>query len=69
MKNPPKTDESPANKKVSRSFAIGIGVTEWLYLLGLTILSIGVSVLFGWPWALIICGAILLVTAFYNDTH
>lgn len=53
-------------KTVSRSFAIGIGVTEVIYLLGLLALASGISLNYGLAWALIAVGAILLFTAFSN---
>lgn len=50
--------------KVSRSFAIGIGVTEIFYLLGLFSLAAGVGLLFGFAWALVMFGIVLIGTAF-----
>lgn len=54
-------------KSVSRPFAIGIGATEILYLLGLIALAAGIILLMGFPIALIVVGAVLLGTAVYND--
>lgn len=69
MKKAPMTEKSLKSNNVSRSFAFSIGVTEWFFILGLLFLCIGVSFLFGWAWALTAAGAVLLATAFYNDTH
>lgn len=60
------TDKSTANSKISRSLGIPLGATEWLFLLGLLFLSIGVSFLFGWAWALTIGGGVVLATAYFN---
>ena len=60
------TDKSTANSKISRSLGIPLGATEWLFLLGLLFLSIGVSFLFGWAWALTIGGGVMLSTAYFN---
>lgn len=60
------TDKSTANSKISRSLGIPLGATEWLFLLGLLFLSIGVLFLFGWAWALTIGGGVLLATAYFN---
>lgn len=54
-------------KKVSRPFAIGIGATEITYLLGLVSLAAGFSLVYGIAVALIVVGALLVFTAFYND--
>jgi len=54
-------------KKVSRTFANGIGVTEIIYLLGSLSLAAGISLKFGIEWALIVVGAVLLFTSFFND--
>ena len=60
------TDKSTANSKISRSLGIPLGATEWLFLLGLLFLCIGVSFLFGWAWALTIGGGVVLATAYFN---
>lgn len=60
----PETTLKP--KKNSRSFALGIGVTEVIYLLGLVFLAAGMYLAFSIAWALIAVGAILLFTAFKN---
>ena len=60
------TDKSPKSTSVSRSLGIPLGATEWLFLLGLLFLSIGVFFLFGWAWALTIGGGVLLATAYFN---
>lgn len=60
------TDKPPKSTSASRSLGVPLGATEWLFLLGLLFLSIGVSVLFGWAWTLIIGGGVLLATAYFN---
>jgi hypothetical protein len=59
-------EETLNQSKVSRSFAIGIGVTEIIYLLGLLALATGICLAFGIAWALIAVGGVLLFTAFQN---
>lgn len=59
-------DTTPKTKTISRSFAIGIGVTEIIYLLGLVLLATGISLALGIPWALIITGLFLIRTAESN---
>ena len=54
-------------KSVSRPFAMRIGATEVLYLLGLIALAAGTALLMGLPVALIAVGLVLLGTAVYND--
>ena len=51
---------------VSRSFAIGIGVTEVIHILGLVLLATGISLAIGLPWALIVVGLFLIRTAESN---
>lgn len=50
----------------SRSLGIALGVTEFLFIAGLVLLAPGVTLVFGYGWTLIICGGILVCTAFYN---
>jgi len=57
------------HKTVSRPLGISLGVTEVIYLLGLTSLAAGISLTFGTAWALIAVGAILLFTAFSNASQ
>ena len=59
-------DTTPKTKLNSRSFAIGIGVTEIMYILGLVALATGISLALGLPWALIITGLFLIRTAENN---
>ena len=59
-------DTTPKTKSVSRSFAIGIGVTEIIYLLGLIALAAGISLALGIEWALIVVGLFLIRTAENN---
>lgn len=59
-------DTTPKTNPISRSFAIGIGVTEIIYLLGLVLLATGISLALGFPWALIITGLFLIRTAESN---
>jgi cytochrome c biogenesis protein CcdA len=59
-------DTTPKTKTVSRSFAIGIGVTEIIYLLGLVALAAGISLALGIEWALIVVGLFLIRTAEQN---
>lgn len=59
-------ETTPKTTKRSRSFAIGVGVTEVIYLLGLIMLAAGISLAFSIAWALITVGGILLFTAFKN---
>ncbi len=49
--------------------AISIGVSEWIYLLGVFGLGAGVALQFGAAWALIVVGVVLLFTAFRNDAQ
>lgn len=53
-------------KKVSRSLGISLGVTEVIYLLGLTCLATGLSLAIGIEWALIVVGLFLVRTAENN---
>ena len=59
-------EQTPQTTSSSRSFAIGIGVTESIYLLGLLLLAIGIALKFDLPTALIGVGALLVGTAFHN---
>jgi cytochrome c biogenesis protein CcdA len=59
-------EQTPKTKTVSRSFAIGIGVTEIIYLLGLVALAAGISLALGIDWALIVVGLFLIRTAEQN---
>jgi cytochrome c biogenesis protein CcdA len=59
-------DTTPKTKTISRSFAIGIGVTEIIYLLGLVALAAGISLALGIEWALIVVGLFLIRTAEQN---
>jgi len=54
------------NKNPSRSLGIALGVTEFLFLVGLVLLTTGVSLAFSIAHALWVCGAVLIVAAFYN---
>jgi hypothetical protein len=67
--NVPAMPEEALNqpKKVSRSFAIGIGATEIMFLLGFLSLAAGIALLFGIKWALVVCGALLIAVSIYND--
>ena len=59
-------ETTPKTTHSSRSFAIGIGVTEIIYLLGLVCLATGICLAYSIALALIVVGGVLLVTAFYN---
>jgi len=43
-----------------------LGATEWLFVFGLLLLSIGVWLQFSPIWALIVCGIVLIFTAYFN---
>jgi hypothetical protein len=60
------TVKSPKSTNRSRSLTGRLGATEWLFLLGLLLLSCGSFFLFGFAWALFISGGILLATAYFN---
>lgn len=57
---PPEATSTP--NKISRSLGIALGVTEIMYLLGLAMLATGISLSYGIAWALIVVGAVLLIT-------
>jgi polyferredoxin len=59
-------EESPASKKNSRSLTIRLGATEWLFILGLLLLASGISLSYSIPTAMIFCGAVCILAAFYN---
>lgn len=50
----------------ARSLGIALGVTELLFLAGITLLAVGVFVVFGIGWSLTVTGGALIFTAFYN---
>jgi Flp pilus assembly protein TadB len=59
-----KQPEQPTNHtKSSRSFGISIGVTEFVFLLGIVLLAAGVFSAFGFVWTVIVIGATLVVSA------
>jgi cytochrome c biogenesis protein CcdA len=62
----PRPEESLEHPKHSRSLGIALGVTEYLFILGLLTLATGISLVFGGEWAAIVIGAVMIVTAFYN---
>lgn len=57
------------SKITARSPSVQLGATEWLYLLGLLFLSTGIAIEFSPVWALIICGGLLIATAYFNATQ
>lgn len=59
-------EETQQTKKISRPFAVGIGVTEAIHLLGLLTLATGISLALGISWALIVVGLFLIRTAENN---
>ena len=60
-------EQSPEkNIRPARSLGIALGVTEILFLAGLGLLATGVSLAYSVPHALMICGALLVFSAFYN---
>lgn len=62
-----KTDDSLETSNTTRSLGIALGVTEFLFIAGIALLSTGLTLVFGYEWALMVCGGVLLGTAFYND--
>ena len=54
------------NIKPARSLGIALGVTEILFLAGLGLLATGVSLAYSPAHALIVCGVLLVIAAFYN---
>jgi hypothetical protein len=60
-------EETPKTNIVSHALRnISLGVTESIYLLGLVFLAAGISLTFGISSALIVIGALLILTAFSN---
>lgn len=59
-------DRTPDTKQNSRSLSIALGVTEWIFLLGLALLAAGISLLVGFKWALVVTGLYLLRVAETN---
>lgn len=59
-------EKTPKPTYVSHSLGIAFGVTEIIYILGLILLAAGISLRYGFEWALIAVGALLLFTAFKN---
>lgn len=45
---------------------IVIGPTEIIFLTGITSLTTGIALIFGFAWGLVAAGSILLITAFRN---
>lgn len=62
----PMPNKSPNTSNGARTLGSPLGATEWLFLLGLLLLSCGSFFLFGFAWALFISGGILLATAYFN---
>ena len=60
------TNKSPKSTNSSRSLTDRLGATEWLFLLGLLFLCIGIAIEFSPVWALIVCGGLLVATAYFN---
>lgn len=61
------TPETTLNKPTrSRSLGISLGVTEWIYLLGLLCLAAGISLAVGIEWALTVVGLLMIRTAENN---
>ena len=52
--------------KTSRSLGLSLGVTEWIYLLGLLCLAAGISLAVGIEWALTVVGLLMIRTAENN---
>jgi hypothetical protein len=62
-----KPDDPLAPPEPARSLGIiALGVTEYLFLLGVVLLAAGLWLVFGFPAALIGVGAVLIGAAFYN---
>lgn len=62
-----KPDDSLETSNKTRSLGIAFGVTELLFIAGILLLATGVTLVFGYEWALITSGGVFLGTAFYND--
>lgn len=58
-----KPEEPHENQEKSRSLGIALGVTEFIYLLGVLLLATGAWLVFGFGWALLITGAVFVVSA------
>ena len=50
----------------TRSLGIALGVSEILFIAGISFLAIGIFVNYGIGWSLTVTGAALVFTAFYN---
>lgn len=57
---------SENNSTHKRSLGIALGVTEFLFLVGLVLLATGVSLEFSIPYGLMAGGVVMIVAAFYN---
>lgn len=49
-----------------RSLGIALGVTEYLFIVGIFLLATGCVLVFGFGVALMVIGSVILATAFYN---
>jgi hypothetical protein len=54
------------NQNNSRSLGIALGVTEYIFILGLLLLASGIYLSFGLGPALISTGCVLIFAGFYN---
>jgi hypothetical protein len=59
-------EQTPKTNIVSRTLGISLGVTEWIFLLGLVLLATGMSLAIGIDWALMVVGLFLIRTAENN---
>lgn len=61
-----KPGDPSETSNTTRSLGIALGVTELLFLIGITLLATGTALVFGFGYGLIVTGAVLVITAFYD---
>jgi hypothetical protein len=61
-----KPGDSSEPSNVSRSLSMVLGVQDYLFIAGISLLAIGVWLVFGVGWAVLVAGAVLVVAAFFS---
>lgn len=61
-----KPGDSLETSNHARSLGIALGVTELLFIAGITLLATGIWLEFGAGYALAVSGGLMVYTAFYN---
>lgn len=62
-----KPDDPLEASNTTRPLGIVLGVKEYLFIAGIILLATGTTLVFGFGYGLIVSGALLVITVFYND--